>query len=681
MSHQYRDVGDGVLGDMYGEAEEALQPASEGLEMGQDAQHGAAGLAVTALTRARNTADFGHAVQAQLKGQPSNPSYDEGQQEDTDECQDHGQSNDGGTGAGTDADAPAAADAPADAATATVAAAVATADAPDAAAAAAIPIAEWDYVDGNESEGGNDGEVCFDIKTVRVDQISERLRAIADARKSSIRKCPKVRNRKLTPGRKRKKTLAFAERKAGSIQEAWVEDLRKLHRAQPDFFTSREATLEDESVAIKGKPAYSALPLTQFNNSDVQEIFMTEYDRKVRNGGSLSSFLQMVTVAGQFLRLHIVLGYTNVKTCCEPGSLYRAVCDRESIDIFLNYYDAKGQCTTVMTKALHLRKMAEYAKVFYSDRDVHLTAEAERSRLKLQKVYNTQKSLGRSRANHRKQLEERVAEGTVFLEEDFRRSFKIVKNDLDGLISLFQSTRSSQGTKAAVERLDSQQIMRKWSMNLLLMLIFSAAGQRPQVYTTLQCPDDNELIDMKEQARRVHFFEMRTTVEKTKRKADYPNVLVHSSALVYVKFHQQIARKIIVRRTEVEEDGDPSKPLLMHTENGEFLSTSQVTRVLKNFMKCHFPDLDHITMMSLRSSYGTMMMAAYRDKRLFRGLEEDAFLGILGKVMNTSVEQLMTTYIGVDRSEFEDSARELNKVLNLGADGDESGSGGADFLG
>ena len=73
----------------------------------------------------------------------------------------------------------------------------------------------------------------------------------------------------------------------------------------------------------------------------------------------------MVTVAGQFLRLHIVLGFTEVKNICDSESVYRAVCDREALDIFLNCYDAKGECTTVMTKALHLRKVSEYAKTFF----------------------------------------------------------------------------------------------------------------------------------------------------------------------------------------------------------------------------------------------------------------------------------------------------------------------------
>lgn len=125
----------------------------------------------------------------------------------------------------------------------------------------------------------------------------------------------------------------------------------------------------------------------------------------------------------------------------------------------------------------------------------------------------------------------------------------------------------------------------------------------------------------------------------------------------------------------MEKSAVTTRSLLMHTENGSILNTSQVTGALKDFLEYYFPDLNNITMMSLRSSYGTMMMAGYRDKRLFRGLDEESFLGILGKIMNISVEQLMTTYIGVNRSEFEQSARELNRVLNLDEGTDRGGSG------
>ena len=109
----------------------------------------------------------------------------------------------------------------------------------------------------------------------------------------------------------------------------------------------------------------------------------------------------------------------------------------------------------------------------------------------------------------------------------------------------------------------------------------SAAGQRPQVYTTIQCPDESELTEMRERAGRIKCFEVRTGVEKTRRKNDFPNVLVHESALTLVEFHQQVTRHLIVRRSEIDETHETSKPLLMHTENGEFLTTPQMKRVSK----------------------------------------------------------------------------------------------------
>ena len=153
---------------------------------------------------------------------------------------------------------------------------------------------------------------------------------------------------------------------------------------------------------MKGKAVYSAIPVNQFNNADIQEVFALEYDRKVRCGGSYSSSLQLLTVAGQFLRLIVVCGHADVLDLCKLGQLFRAVTDRETVELFLIHYDSKTQYTTVMTKELHLRKMCWHAKLYFMDKDQHMYAQAERSRLKLQNVFNVQKALGRRLATRRK---------------------------------------------------------------------------------------------------------------------------------------------------------------------------------------------------------------------------------------------------------------------------------------
>ena len=114
----------------------------------------------------------------------------------------------------------------------------------------------------------------------------------------------------------------------------------------------------------KGKAAYSAIPSNQFNNSDIQAVFALEYDRKVRYGGSESSFLQQLTVPGQFLRLIFVCGQADILYLYRAGQFFRAVMFRETIEVSLSYYDPKIQCSTVMTKSSHLRKICEHAKLY-----------------------------------------------------------------------------------------------------------------------------------------------------------------------------------------------------------------------------------------------------------------------------------------------------------------------------
>lgn len=38
---------------------------------------------------------------------------------------------------------------------------------------------------------------------------------------------------------------------------------------------------------------------------------------------------------------------------------------------------------------------------------------------------------------------------------------------------------------------------------------------------------------------------------------------------------------------------------------------------------------------------------------------------MLARTMNTSVEQLLTTYIGMDESDFENTARELVRIVDV----------------
>ena len=292
-------------------------------------------------------------------------------------------------------------------------------------------------------------------------------------------------------------------------------------------------------------------------------------------------------------------------------------------------------------------------------------AQAEPSRLKLQNVFNVQKALGRRLVTRRKEIDERIAEGRLFRPDHFMRCIGLAKKALDGIMKAHKVILAREGRKEAQKLVGQRVVVNKWFINLLLLLIFSAAGQRPQVYAQLQCPTENELADMEAETARRRYIELRTLCEKTQRPLDMPHVLVPPMALTYVQFHMKHMREIVTRRAGVEEDAFSDKPLLIHTQNGEQLSTAQVTGTLKRFLKIQCPEMTNLTVMTLRSSYATMVMKQYRDEEVFCHLDEDAFLTVLSKSMNTSKEQLMTTYIGIDNADLESCAREL--VKNLGS--------------
>lgn len=353
----------------------------------------------------------------------------------------------------------------------------------------------------------------------------------------------------------------------------------------------------------------------------------------------------------------------------------------QTVDLFLAHYDARAERNTVMTKALHLRKIAEHAKLHFMDGDRTCFANAERARVKLQKIFNAQKALGRSLATRKKDMEESCAEGSIFSPEDFEKCYKLVRKSLDGIMQSYIQAQGSGSSHWAAEALDIAErsdVIRNWFMNFMLLLLFAAGGQRPQTYTKLQAPIAGELRNLKEQAARLPFFEVKTLFEKTKRSMDIPNVLVPAHAIKYFDFYVTVMRGAVLRRAKVEESDFMDRPLLMHTEYGAKLRSSQVISCLRSFLTCNVPEMKSITVMALRCSYRTMTMRAFREKRIFPGLSEDDFLGILGKYMNTSPEQLKTTYIRIDRSDFESSARELVRVLDFGngSSEDDSGRGG-----
>ena len=476
-----------------------------------------------------------------------------------------------------------------------------------------------DLRSGQEASNGTD-ESMFEFTPVSSDELRSRLDTNISKR-SSPRVCPRLPARQSrfdSPsenGIETMRVLSRQDRQPQTVKSQWLDLLHMLKRTKPDFFSSDEATVKNLTPTSQGRAAYFALPLNQYNNLDLQSIYVMEYDRKVRTGCSLASFKQLLTVAGQYMRMHVMLGHVNVADVWQSGAVFRSVCDMDTLDLFFDMFEARGQGTTVVTKALHLKKLAKHAVAYLSDKDRGLQSQAERASMKIGGVFNAYKSRARSLATERKKLEHRLMEGKFFFPQDLKDCMDTSISHLSSIkagVNMLEAGENREWAMEAISRNDT--LIRKWFINILLLLLFSAGGQRPQVYSQLQVPTSEEMADIEDSAQRMKFFELRTLKEKSRRSLDMPNVIVPAKVLPFLKFHLNFMRPIVVKRANVTETPGQSQPILMHTEHGAYLTTAQIGLCLRNFLKMHRPDLADATVMSLRSSYGTMMMQAYRDE-------------------------------------------------------------------
>lgn len=336
-----------------------------------------------------------------------------------------------------------------------------------------------------------------------------------------------------------------------------------------------------------------------------------------------------------------------------------------SVMAFVQYFQLRGAHSTVMTKAMQLKNLAEAAEVYYTSGDAHAATLKKRAievKLFLRSVFNAEKTETRKVARRKKPSEDRAARAVILVPEDFKRCTQVAVSEMKSVRTFFE-TSSKKSIHRVEQLLRKRNLIGKFCIHLTVTLLLTGGGQRPQVFTQLQLPSDSELASIRSEAASNKFFELRTLQEKTTRALDMPNVVFSHIVLPYLIFYMDIVRPIIVMDLGIEEDPGDDNPLLMDTRNGDTLRTGLVRHTLRGFLKSIDPELTKVTPMSLRASYATMMLKKYRDGTIFNEKSEDEFLASLAKAMNTSVEQLSHTYAGLDRSDFHDIAKELTFAM------------------
>ena len=530
-------------------------------------------------------------------------------------------------------------------------------------------------VDDNTISNFSDDESSLlptDIETLSDMQQRQRLMLIAQNRRADRT----AQNVAINMRGRRNSTRFNFDTRSAEPKYLWESEIRKVINEDKEFFKNREALMLCETRVSKGVTSYKGVSVYPENCLDINTVYKDNYlCQDVFQGNAnvnkdlpfkstySESFKQLLSVMGQFVRWCIVQKEIPVFEGWKQNAIFRALSNELLVQTFIEYFRIRGSASTVNTKTIHLRTMIRSA-LKRCGNDLQRRDGLKVVYHYLQKSGNACKKIGRSKRTMRSVAQSRAAEGKLLLVDDFTRCILEARTALDQILESVEESRDDNIRRRRMNPASAlpSNLLKKWCINFTALIIFLAGGQRPQVFGQLQCPTEEELDLWSSSSYTSSYIELETVHEKRVRTTELPNAIIPKLILRYLKFQVNTAREQILTNHGIRET-QHDRPLLIHTESGQYFETNNVLATLRAFVTRIDPDLRHITTMSLRASYATVMFRAHRAKEIFPNLNEDMFLQELGKMMNTSIEQLKQTYISSDTSDFHETANEVASFL------------------
>jgi hypothetical protein len=431
-----------------------------------------------------------------------------------------------------------------------------------------------------------------------------------------------------------------------SIPNQWFSYLRGLPKSFCDPENLESSMRGRRERLLRGEVSYRGLGISHLNNEDIKFIFSHMYESKAVRGQSLASYEQLRACAGQYARFAVVCGLIPLARLCDAGFLFNAVLSMDTIKAFLTYFQLRCSASTVLSKAFHLRTVSRFAERYFT---CVISSEQNRSRAELLSQYltsacSTEKYESRRGTARMRSEERRISCGKLLVGADFQRFGALAEKRLNQIMA---------SGAAAVRRVPG--LISKWCINFVGILVFYGAGQRPQVYAQLQEPEDIvETIRRWTADKRITLAPL---LEKRPRQTGYSKVSFPIRTLDLFAFHLQVVKPAIQAgiaseteterraRWQRERDEDVENPILLHTKTAEAYTAYQVRTTLQRFVMSIDTELEHVTPSVVRSSFATWQYQLFKHGDLFSGKSEEEFMDMLSKVMNTSPEQLKSTYI------------------------------------
>jgi hypothetical protein len=416
----------------------------------------------------------------------------------------------------------------------------------------------------------------------------------------------------------------------------------------------------DQSGCERGGALYQAVPVNERNNADLGFCYDIEFCAKAALDANPSSgvYAQFRSTVGQLLRLAISWNKVDRMQAWKPGATFTLMTDRMLLEVFVSHFAICGSASTVVNKIQLLKKIGHNADIYFTrEQNTHLVGHLRVSMAWLEQTARVQKRESRWRSAHNLSYENRTMGGRMLHESDFATISRKCQSNIMGIVRTAREVEGKSGAQGVTDLFrQKQKMVQKYCINLTVLLLVAGGGHRPQVYTTLVCPTEGEM-------RRWDTIErVELRPKREKRLREVPYIVLSISCAPMLRFYAQFVRPVIYRSRPGLQYEDA---LLLNTRTCSPVSTGSLRATLKTWLAVHDPELRAITTMDLRGSFATMMFNKYRRGAVFKEKSRDEFLDELASMMNTSAEMLRKTYIAWDGTEYDETARELARALDL----------------
>jgi hypothetical protein len=274
----------------------------------------------------------------------------------------------------------------------------------------------------------------------------------------------------------------------------WMAYLRTL---PGNVFDSREALQNRAETAVRGRPLFSGLRIDEENSADMQRVYRLSFESKIRLGQPRGTYDQFRSAAGQYLRTYLSFHTDRALEMCKFGRLFEAVADLRLVRAFIGQYQVRASATTVMGKAMHLRRLADEAVSYFTEKNLQeLKGRCMSVASYLRSVSASYKTEARRFYRTRNNADDRMERGALLIPADFDRCLSRSIQTLSGIMDFVEQLREDYGGNVSEIRsalCSRKGVVEKWNINLLAALVLSGGGQRPQVYAQLEVPEPSEL--------------------------------------------------------------------------------------------------------------------------------------------------------------------------------------------